>query len=1399
MMIGQAAAFVEYSAPPLPGRLGSREEAAAFEAIAEAWFELLAEGGDAADLAAGPGSSLSAPLLDLLAGAQGSHGAVASHTPWPLQEPSPPSASSRGSPCSADAAGGCAVTAAAAMDAVGHGDASTRLCREDWLSMMRSCREACGANLFLRKALTAIDPRGSCSLLGKMVSNLRHESDVETSPQLQRRRMQRRKPAAEGAILMLLGSAKQLARAEDSIGDLASFVSKALPDGEAISAHVLLEADFLPAPLPPIASEAAVQDAEHGDALEAPPPPPPAPPGDHVSSDDASTVAEAQRFVSAAPPTPPVALSEAPPAPPTEEHLAKAKAGAAEASEAEPCPPPPPGGEEDDYLSRQRIGADLKFGLLRESIVPPDSEGTGMCCICFEAMDASNLRHCGRPSCGKAAYCLGCLKIHAQTVVEDGLYAVPAVRCPSCNQRVATEAWSYLVDEKCFSKYHRNAQALLTYRCAACDETSSYFSSSLSVHSKDPFYALEADARKRVAEGWSSYFLGESTAEEFLQVLLDEHGCGHRKGGSPPAKMAKVVGASGGAVWIADLERRLALQLAFMHRYPRQRTPCCGERFCFKCKISSWHRGTSCRERLQSEKARQAQLCPGCGVPTQRSEGCSKITCVCGHIWDWDGDDSSVEGGFSEDGSEEDETTRPQTVMNLVAMNISASRENLNEALRSLVEAKAALNPPSDDEREGAQSPLLMAVQYRNANAVELLLEQGAKVTSDVLEEVKLISSESVRSRLEDLFRPQVQGDPNMKLPFWVWVQAGCVPAVEALLRNAAHEEEVREDVVIALRRCRGSDESKGRIEELVKEHVGDEDFRKLEVSSATTRLVQELRQALNEERSIDVSTVKHAISLGADANAREDADERGDMDDDDESESLGLSCLGLVATNAWASAESVESSIEALLAAQADVNAEAEEALTPLVAAVRHRNMPAIGALCRGAAALKFPSDVFDEVKTLSQPSRRRQVEDTLRPLVQAGSGPGPNALPLWFHVQVGDVARVKSHMELLEQLAAKGATSDAEQVDTDVFVALQRSRASAEERQEMATRFRRHLGDETFERHQGGAATRRLLAELREAYDDKREACVELIREALALKADPNAQEDDPEGHFNTWDEAAPLSHALDWTPLQLVVTNTYMSSSAMREAVRALVDAKADVDLENTDSPLMSALQHRSCDGVEALCEHDVKVTQEAFEEMKSISGMSARTRIEAALQPLIDRDKTLRCPLWIWVQAGASTYVEALLRNASHDEDIDVDVIVALQRCRGGEAVQSQISAHLRDYVGDEDEFARLSSLAATRRLLQELREAQGEERDIDMTVLYDTLALKADPNAREESLDDDEDEDADMDDEEAEEEEDEEDDENEANDDDEDGDGTAASGASSDDGEKNEEPDEEPDD
>lgn len=1291
----------------------------AFVSIAEVWFELLADGADAADLAAGPrggscggdsaggiapcqgagagsnaagGASSSnapcagaswgpggrggavPPLLDLMSGVQLSEGILGLYTPSPIQEPTHLEIfPGLGGPFDGHAGSGSGFDAADA--AGGGGRPSTRLGREEWLRMMRGCREAWGPSLFLRKAVTAVGPHGG-SLLGRLVVLGARGCCVGAAGAT----FVDGTAATAGALTLL----RATGRLGKDLAALHAFLRCALPDGEALVNSPHLKELLL------LVRHAQAPAAAAAAAAPLPPLPWPPEPLATLAVEEAEVAASASHEALAPPPPPPP--------PPLALPFRSVDVDVMAALLCEP---------------HDRVGTDLVEGSLRQPVEPVVTDGVGQCCICFEPFPAEQLRHCGRQDCGKSAYCLQCLRRHAEVVVADGLYAVPCVRCPSCNKRLATEAWTPLVGSAALTKYRENARALLTYRCAACDETSSYLANSSPA--RDPFAAAEPDVRARLLEAWRKFFLGDCLAEDFLQAIFKEHGCAHRTGGGPPTRLSRVFGPSGGAPWVADLERRLAVQLAWMHRFPRQRTPCCGEHFCFRCKVSSWHRGISCRERLQAEKARQAQACPGCSVPTQRSEGCRKITCVCGHSWNWESDESSEEGAFSDDGSDEEDVNQAQTVLNLIAMNTSADKETISEAIQILVEARADLNA-STSGMANTQAPLFVAIQYRHPTAAAVLCSSGARVTQGVLDEVKTISHEGHRRGLEEILRPQVRGDANFKLPLWVWVQSGCAPAVEALLRNAAHEEEIGMDVMLALHRSTGDEESRQKIASNVREQVGDERYQELEVSAATRRLLAELRQAYDEERRVDVECVRDALQRGADPNAREDAVEDGF---EASSSRHGLSGLGLLAMNFRADAASVVGSIEALIGAGADVNIYSDEASTPLVAALQHRNIPAIGALCRGQ--VRFTAELLDEVKTISEPSRRQQVEDALRPLARDSVH---RRLPLWVWVQDGDAALVEA------LISREDATHE---VDVDVCVALQRSRGDEACRAALAECLRRRVGAEDFDRLQAAAATRRLLQELREAYDDQRSVALDIIRETLALGASASAQEEDEE--FDT-----DMAGSYSLSALQLLVTNTYVETLAMHAAVTTLLEAKADVNMGTGDSPLLSALQHRCALGVEALARHGAKVTPDVFEEVKNISGTTARHQVEDMLKPLIDRDKSLRCPLWTWVQAGASAAVEALLRNAAHDEEVDADVMMALQRCRGDEATKLEIAARIQEHVG-EKEFQRLAAIAATRRLLLEVREAHSEERNLELEVLRDALGHGANPNAREEALDD----------------------------------------------------------
>ncbi|CAJ1366907.1 unnamed protein product [Effrenium voratum] len=599
----------------------------------------------------------------------------------------------------------------------------------------------------------------------------------------------------------------------------------------------------------------------------------------------------------------------------------------------------------------------------------------------------------------------------------------------------------------------------------------------------------------------------------------------------------------------------------------------------------------------------------------------------------------------------------------------SSRRENLRPA------AAAAVNEVNDWPSE-TRCPLLLAVQCprpqaidpsegRNSAAVAALCEVGARVTPEVLEELKAVSLESQRCEMERLMRPQVQGDPNMRMlgvaQVWVAQFGGKVPL--KVWKETFAKVLLREE----LRHASASPEADPQ------QQASPEQFEKMQTFSATRRLLMELRQALDEERDPEVSVIQEALRSGADPNAREKEEE----------ESLGLTGLALLAMSYRSSPESVTRSIHALLEAKADLEIEVDDGATPLLVALRHRNMTALEVLAKATAesrmdapdcsnccgsgpAPRIVTEILDEVGCLSEDSRRLRVEELLRPVLKGGNG-RLAPLPLWTWVEHGSVAAVEALLRSAE------AT-----VSVDDVISLQRCR-SEKPRQQIEELLRRKCGEEEYARLRTEAATRRLLQELREAFDDQRDVQLSIIQSSLELEADANAQEEETEDGAEFQEGSYSLS------ALQLLVTNLHVAPETMRLAVACLVEAKAEalrfgfrefslplkVNSEmSSETPLLSALQSRCVAGVKALSQHGARVTSDVLEELKTISSSKVRHALEDILEPLIKQDdKRLRCPLWVWVQIGAVASAEALVRNASHDEDeIDIDVLVALQRCR-----------------------------------------------------------------------------------------------------------------------------------
>merc|ERR1711977_207593 len=93
---------------------------------------------------------------------------------------------------------------------------------------------------------------------------------------------------------------------------------------------------------------------------------------------------------------------------------------------------------------------------------------------------------------------------------------------------------------------------------------------------------------------------------------------------------------------VPDIERRCALHLACVRRHPLIWTPCCGAAVCLRCQVAGHHEGMTCEEVQRNQLEIECQFCPSCGVPTQKTEGCDHIICLCGADWEWQNPESAL-------------------------------------------------------------------------------------------------------------------------------------------------------------------------------------------------------------------------------------------------------------------------------------------------------------------------------------------------------------------------------------------------------------------------------------------------------------------------------------------------------------------------------------------------------------------------------------------------------------------------------------------------------------------------------------------------------------------------------------------------------------------------------------
>jgi hypothetical protein len=193
------------------------------------------------------------------------------------------------------------------------------------------------------------------------------------------------------------------------------------------------------------------------------------------------------------------------------------------------------------------------------------------------------------------------------------------------------------------------AERILNFRCSACDSTGTLLEEGVPAASREIalrsyLQGLRPAQQKLIRKTWAAFAAGLGSADDMLDALTGLGSADEMLAAlDAPADTSESDDLKTVLQLISDVERRCTLHLTALRRDPKIVTPCCGEMYCFKCKIASHHDGMTCEEVQQMELEVECQFCPWCGIATQKTEGCEHIICICGRDWEWQGGDLGLE------------------------------------------------------------------------------------------------------------------------------------------------------------------------------------------------------------------------------------------------------------------------------------------------------------------------------------------------------------------------------------------------------------------------------------------------------------------------------------------------------------------------------------------------------------------------------------------------------------------------------------------------------------------------------------------------------------------------------------------------------------------------------------
>lgn len=223
---------------------------------------------------------------------------------------------------------------------------------------------------------------------------------------------------------------------------------------------------------------------------------------------------------------------------------------------------------------------------------------------------------------------------------------MPVVYSPCCATTIHASSGLPPCSPEIRHLFNILAESLLSIPC--CRDATffrEHDASDLGALEESIYEEFSAESQHLVHEAWLLYSRHESSAEQFLDALLQNkpsegsvqsaNGSGDSTLRQAPPKFMELLSPSRLPSLIGDAERRVSLQLAYLRRFPSTRSPCCGSEVCFACKSKGWHGHATCQQLLQRRVGCWTQFCPHCGVPTEKNGGCNHTACACGADWTW--------------------------------------------------------------------------------------------------------------------------------------------------------------------------------------------------------------------------------------------------------------------------------------------------------------------------------------------------------------------------------------------------------------------------------------------------------------------------------------------------------------------------------------------------------------------------------------------------------------------------------------------------------------------------------------------------------------------------------------------------------------------------------------------